>query len=351
MTNSTPTTERKRRRKPADADVARPETDAAQAVQEDMPLLRAGTAAPLHAQAAPAGHAPETPKAPAEPEAADAQEAPAVSEIPAEAPAASENTAEAVIPDAPADPAAEASAGPTEQAEQAEPAEPVAPRKPKRPAKAKKAAQAQAPEPAPAEAPVPAGTADGLPDPDDPEAIRAEAMRHGHRVAVIAAALFQDLASLHGLSDLWGHRLHHAAQLHDIGYAEGRKGHHKAAMRMIETGAAPWIEDADRPFVALLARYHRKAWPSKKQSRFAELGKKDREALRKAAALLRIADALDYTHQGAVGSVAVSVKKNKVLLVIECRGDCSEEIRRVREKGDLFRHLFGKNIVCTSVEA
>ena len=34
MTNSTPTTERKRRRKPADADVARPETDAAQAVQD-----------------------------------------------------------------------------------------------------------------------------------------------------------------------------------------------------------------------------------------------------------------------------------------------------------------------------
>ena len=323
MTNPSTTTERKRRRKPAaPADAARPETDAA---QEEMPLLRAGTVAPV---------APVAPEASAAPETTVPEHAAPV--------AAPEAAAESAIPDD-----SEAQAEPAELPERAESAEPAGKARPKRSAKAKKAART--PEPAPAE--VSPETADGLPDPADPEAIRAEAMRHGHRVAVIAAALFQDTASLHGLSDLWGHRLHHAALLHDIGYVEGRKGHHKTAMRMIETGAAPWIEDEDRPFVALLARYHRKAWPSKKQSRFAELGKKDRKALRRAAALLRIADALDYTHQGAVGSVAVSVKKNKVLLALECRGDCSEEIRRVREKGDLFRRLFGKKIACTSVES
>ena len=333
MTNPATTTERKRRRKPAaPAEAARPETDAA---QEEMPLLRAGTAAPAHAPVASAEPAPAVPETSGDCEAHAAPEA-----------------AEPVIPDgseARAKPAELPERMPTGLPESTERAEPVETPRPKRFAKTKKAASAQASEPAPAE--VPAEAADGLPDPADPEAIRAEAMRHGHRVAVIAAALFQDTASLHGLSDLWAHRLHHAALLHDIGYVEGRKGHHKTAMRMIETGAAPWIEDEDRPFVALLARYHRKAWPSKKQSRFAELGKKDRKALRKAAALLRIADALDYTHQGAVGSVAASVKKNKVLLALECRGDCSEEIRRVREKGDLFRRLFGKKIVCTSLES
>ena len=328
MTNPATTTERKRRRKPAaPAEAARPETDAA---QEEMPLLRAGTAAPAHAPVASAEPAPAVPEASGDCEAHAAPEA-----------------AEPMIPDgseARAEPAELPERMPAGLPESTERAEPLETPRPKRSTKTKKAASAQASEPAPAE--VPAEAADGLPDPADPEAIRAEAMRHGHRVAVIAAALFQDTASLHGLSDLWAHRLHHAALLHDIGYVEGRKGHHKTAMRMIETGAAPWIEDEDRPFVALLARYHRKAWPSRRHARFDALKKSDRKALRKAASLLRIADALDYTHTGVVGNLAVAVKKRKVIIAVQCSGDCSAEMERVIKKGDLFMHVFGRELEC-----
>ena len=56
--------------------------------------------------------------------------------------------------------------------------------------------------------------------------VMADSLTHGQRVAAIAATLFQDLAELHGLDDVWGHRLHLAAQLHDIGFAEGRMVHH-----------------------------------------------------------------------------------------------------------------------------
>ena len=176
--------------------------------------------------------------------------------------------------------------------------------------------------------------------------VMADSLTHGQRVAAIAATLFQDLAALHGLDDVWGHRLHLAAQLHDIGVAEGRKGHHKISMRLIEEDLSLNIHEDDRPWVALLARYHRKAWPSRRHARFDALKKSDRKALRKAASLLRIADALDYTHTGVVGNLAVAVKKRKVIIAVQCSGDCSAEMERVIKKGDLFMHVFGRELEC-----
>ncbi|MFQ8887328.1 MAG: hypothetical protein ACLR7Z_02160 [Bilophila wadsworthia] len=180
--------------------------------------------------------------------------------------------------------------------------------------------------------------------------VMADSLTHEQRVAAIAATLFQDLAELHGLDDVWGHRLHLAAQLHDIGFAEGRKGHHKISMRLIEEDLSLNIHEDDRPWVALLARYHRKAWPSRRHARFDALKKSDRKALRKAASLLRIADALDYTHTGVVGNLAVAVKKRKVIIAVQCSGDCSAEMERVIKKGDLFMHVFGRELECVCQE-
>ncbi|MFQ9867635.1 MAG: hypothetical protein ACLRWP_12085 [Bilophila wadsworthia] len=113
--------------------------------------------------------------------------------------------------------------------------------------------------------------------------VMADSLTHGQRVAAIAATLFQDLAELHGLDDVWGHRLHLAAQLHDIGFAEGRKGHHKISMRLIEEDLSLNIHEDDRPWVALLARYHRKAWPSRRHARFDALKKRPEGAAQAAS--------------------------------------------------------------------
>ena len=196
----------------------------------------------------------------------------------------------------------------------------------------------------PAEDPA-ASAPDGRPPlPESP--IMAEALEHGRRVAAIAETLFQDLAELHQLGDVWGHRLRLAAELHDIGLAEARKGHHKISMRLIEEDLSLNIPDEDRPWVALLARYHRKAQPSRRHARFAGLRKRDQGALRKTAALLRIADALDYTRTGVVKNLAVSVKKNKVIIAIQGRGDCTAEMGRALEKGKLFMRVFKRNLEC-----
>ena len=65
---------------------------------------------------------------------------------------------------------------------------------------------------------------------------------------------------------------------------------------------------------------------------------------------LRIADALDYTHTGVVGNLAVAVKKHKVIIAVQCSGDCSAEMERVIKKGDLFMHVFGRELECVCQE-
>ena len=132
----------------------------------------------------------------------------------------------------------------------------------------------------------------------------------------------------------------------NIGFASGRKGHHKKGMRIVEQDTSLALLPEDRSLVAQLVRYHRKAWPAMRHRRFAALGKKDREALNKAAALIRMADALDYRHMEAVRDVAIDLQPGKVVLTLSGAQDCAPEQDRLLVKGDLFMHIFGVELEC-----
>lgn len=173
---------------------------------------------------------------------------------------------------------------------------------------------------------------------------------HGRHVAFLADRLFDGLLPLHGLGKSWKRRLHLAALLHDIGFAEGREKHHKISMRMIEEDTTLDLTDKDRPLVALLARYHRKAWPSLKHRRYAALSGKKRDALTKAAALLRVADGLDYRHLGVVRDVSVELTETAVRLWLRADGESTAECARAVKKGDLLEDLFQKKLECLCPE-
>lgn len=176
-----------------------------------------------------------------------------------------------------------------------------------------------------------------------------EAVHHGRQVAGLVLRLFEELAPLHELEERWAAMLVQAALWHDLGFAVGgRRGHHKLGMRIIEENTGLELSfglaEKARPLVALLARYHRRAWPSKKHRRFAALPEEEQKALVRAAALLRVADALDYTHKGAVEELRVRIRRRSVRIV--CLGACScrRECRRALKKGDLFEKLYDRRL-------
>ncbi|MCI7569422.1 MAG: HD domain-containing protein [Desulfovibrio sp.] len=184
---------------------------------------------------------------------------------------------------------------------------------------------------------------------DSPE--QDASLEHGRHVAFLADRLFDELAPLHGLGKRWRQRLHLAALLHDIGFAEGRKKHHKTSMHKIDTDKSLDIADKDRPLVALLARYHRKAWPSLKHKRFADLSGRKRDAVSKAAAILRIADGLDYRHLGNIQDLSVEVTDTDLRLLLRACGECAPERARAEKKGDLLEHIFARTLKCVCREA
>ncbi len=189
----------------------------------------------------------------------------------------------------------------------------------------------------------------GMPEGGESElsgAALLEAVHHGRHVAELALSLFEALSGRLGLDMHWARVLAQAALWHDLGFAVGgRRRHHKRSMEIIEGNGCLslsfGLEESDRALTALLARYHRRAWPSMKHRRFAALNKEERRALSAAASLLRIADALDYRHKGAVEEVRVGLRRHAVRMVCFGTEPCGRECRRALKKGDLFESLYG----------
>lgn len=172
------------------------------------------------------------------------------------------------------------------------------------------------------------------------------ALVHGKRVAGFARELFRATQELHGLDALWGGVLDWAALLHDVGWVEGQRAHHKRSARMIRQNLVPGqdVPAELRAYAALVARYHRRRAPSRRQRRFAALDAAEQRAVRQLAALLRLADALDYSHTGAVGKMEARLDGDTLVLKVKSALGCSAELHRLESKAELFRQVFEKEV-------
>lgn len=197
-----------------------------------------------------------------------------------------------------------------------------------------------------------APAAAGTPPPDDGTAAELredsllEALVHGKRVAGFARELFRATQTLHGLDALWGGVLDWAALLHDVGWVEGQRAHHKRSARMIRQNLVPGqdVPAELRAYAALVARYHRRRDPSRRQRRFAALDATEQRAVRQLAALLRLADALDYSHTGAIGKLEARLDGDTLVVKVKSALGCSAELHRLESKAELFRQVYEKEV-------
>jgi exopolyphosphatase/pppGpp-phosphohydrolase len=185
--------------------------------------------------------------------------------------------------------------------------------------------------------------------------------QHTHQVTRLALRLFDELRSVHGLGPrerLW---LQYASLLHDIGLIEGTPGHHKASLRIILDSPLLPLDKSTRLLVGAVARYHRGALPRERHGHFARLKPGARRVVRILAAVLRVADGLDYTHQSLVDDLVCNVASERVLVrctvhagkrfdgsVPEGEQDQSvaeAERARALEKGDLLEQVFKRKLV------
>jgi exopolyphosphatase/guanosine-5'-triphosphate,3'-diphosphate pyrophosphatase len=135
-----------------------------------------------------------------------------------------------------------------------------------------------------------------------------------------------------------------AALVANVGYLINFDGHHKHSYHLIVNSELPGFERRQVQVLANVARYHRGNAPKKKHDQFSELSKEDQSRVRSLAAILRLALALDRTHQQHVGEVRARVREDGVRITIESHGDARVDLWAAERKVELFEKVFGLKV-------
>jgi putative phosphoesterase len=168
---------------------------------------------------------------------------------------------------------------------------------------------------------------------------------HTEQVERLAINIFDQLGKLHKLGEAERFLLRCASILHDIGWLEGRKAHHKTALRIIMDSPVLRLDFERRSIVGLVARYHRKAMPKQQHSYFCDLDAKQRDIVCKLAGILRVADGLDRSHESRVKDISCEMDKERVKMVCHSGKPLEGEFALAAEKGALFEQVFGRKLV------
>ncbi len=172
---------------------------------------------------------------------------------------------------------------------------------------------------------------------------------HARQVVRLSIQMFNATRSLHHLDRQALRMLERAAFLHNTGMLVEARRHHKHSFRLIKDAALPDFTEEERYEIACIARYHRRALPSSDHAEFAALNRAARKRVSMLASLVRIADALDYSHDARVLRIATepSLCKDNIwtmLLWIRSLADIDAEIEQAYDKADLFEKVFKRKL-------
>ena len=171
---------------------------------------------------------------------------------------------------------------------------------------------------------------------------------HSRQVARLADELFLALQPHFELGDPERQWLAFAARLHDIGFSISEKGHHKHGEYLIRNAALPgfWPEEVD--LLAQVVRFHRGKPPHHaKHEAFRALAPWHRQVVRKLAAILRGADALDRRRRQAVQHLTVDIDEQRLRVTLNASGEVDAEMESFLEKGTLLGTLLDRRIEVT----
>lgn len=168
---------------------------------------------------------------------------------------------------------------------------------------------------------------------------------HTHQVTRLALRLFDELQPVHRLGAEERFWLHAGALLHDIGWIEGRKGHHKTALHTILNTPLLPFDNGECLVIGSIARYHRRALPKKKHGHFAALKPPQRHIVSVLAAILRVADGLDRTHQSLVQDLSCEITPEQIRVRCSARRPVDIERRSALKKGQLLEKVLKRDLV------
>jgi exopolyphosphatase/guanosine-5'-triphosphate,3'-diphosphate pyrophosphatase len=152
--------------------------------------------------------------------------------------------------------------------------------------------------------------------------------QHAEHVRELSLQLFDQLQPVHRLPPQTRVFLEAGALLHDTGHMISHRGHHKHGEYMTMNGDIAGLEGRERAIIAGLVRYHnRKTEPAGHHAAYSSLDDPDKPILRRLAAILRIAEALDHSHRQRILKIHATFQRGAIGLEVQARGDAREDLR------------------------
>ena len=149
---------------------------------------------------------------------------------------------------------------------------------------------------------------------------------HASQVGRMALALFDQTQSNHGLGAREREWLEYSALLHDIGVHISYGRHHRHSYYLVKNGDLRGFEPEEVEVIALVARYHRRGVPKRSHEGYGDLSSDLRRSVKTLAAILRVAEGLDRSHQQSVADLEIIAGGQDYLLRIRPAGDTELEL-------------------------
>ncbi len=172
------------------------------------------------------------------------------------------------------------------------------------------------------------------------EVDQAEHVRH------LVLQLFSGLKPVHRLPPEYADWVAAGALLHEVGAFVNRTGWHRHAWYVIAHSELLGYTPIQRQLIAAITRFLGAALPAPNDKLLRALPALERENVRKAVALLRIARSLNQGRRRAVDKVSTSVRDGRVRLSIaQRRGVTAElEVWALKKERGYFRAVFGREL-------
>jgi exopolyphosphatase/guanosine-5'-triphosphate,3'-diphosphate pyrophosphatase len=167
---------------------------------------------------------------------------------------------------------------------------------------------------------------------------------HARQVAKLAEKIFDSLAPMENLSRHHRTLMLAGALLHDIGYHIAHESHQKHTLYLITNSELTGFSEPERAVIANIARYHRGPLPKKRHLEYVTLNPADREIVCKLGGIVRVADALDRSHDSRIFDLRCQGKSGNLHVELHSDADCQNELLEVDRKRELFEQAFNRTL-------
>lgn len=173
---------------------------------------------------------------------------------------------------------------------------------------------------------------------------------HANHVYKICKDLFEDLKPIHKLDDSYKRILITSSLLHDCGTSIDYYNHHKHSFYIILNSSINGLTQKELLMSAAIAAYHRNNnyhIPFPQYSSI--INRTDINAIEYIGTILKIAEGLDRSLEGAVSNINVSINDETVKLELESSLDLEVEIRQAMRSACSFKEIYNRDLIIEKI--